>query len=501
MNELSSLAMAVSTLATLTQSFSDADMEQPWAWGPHKEGVRFALIGTYHELQELAVKLHAERGTNRTAVHHLLAQYNTAYQDLQAILIGLPDDLYETQPAAGEWPVRIVLGHIADAQRSFFTLIHYALRCLRKNTKLPPTLPDGEVERVTGPRDKFYELINKGSISDLRADFAALHQRALHEFATITDDELQNAQSLWWEGTPYNLYHRLIRCDAHLRQHTIQAEKTLAALDHRPSEARQWLRLVYHALADVEGACIGLPKLGQAVQVELASAITARAQEAAYLVKGAHEVITAVTDNDLPTLTQLLQNNPALANARAQSGLSALMTSIYYGKHEAVQALRDAGATLNMHEAAAIGDLERAQELAGRWNGYINQVARDGFTPLQLACFFNCEALALWLMEQGADIHAVAQNPQRIQPLHAVVTNGNLTIAQALLDRGADVNARQANDFTPLHTAADNGDEALAQLLLAHGADRAAADGNGRTPYDLAQAKGHAAILPLLAIP
>ena len=499
MSELSPLATAVSTLAALTHTFSDTDLEQPWAWGPHDEGVRFALIGTYHELRELAAKLHIKRELPQTAVHHLLAQYNTAYCDLQAILIGVPDDLYEKKPAVGEWPLRIVLGHIADAQRSFFTLIHYALRRLRENPDLPPTLPDGEVERVTGSMDDFYKLLNTGPINDLRADFATLVQRALQEFATISDDELTRAQSLWWEEVVYNLYHRLIRCDAHLRQHAIQAEKTLAALNYPRPEVHQWLRLIYQALADVENACIGTTELGQTAQSQLAAKIEERAQQVAALVKEAREVITAVTQNDLPTLARLLQANPTLADARTQTGLSAVITGTYYGNHEAVQALRDAGATLTMHDAAAVGDLERAQELVGIWNGYVNRVAHDGFTPLQLACFFNREAVALWLIEQGADIHAVAQNAQHIQALHAVATNGNLAIVQALLDHGADVNARQARDFTPLHTAADNGDAALVKLLLAHGAEKTAVDEDGRSPHDLAEAKGHTTLLPLLA--
>ena len=56
------------------------------------------------------------------------------------------------------------------------------------------------------------------------------------------------------------------------------------------------------------------------------------------------------------------------------------------------------------------GDLARVQELVDAWPGYANQMARDGFSPLQLACFFNQEAVALWLISHGADLCFVAQN-------------------------------------------------------------------------------------------
>ena len=63
---------------------------------------------------------------------------------------------------------------------------------------------------------------------------------------------------------------------------------------------------------------------------------------------------------------------------------------------------------------------------------------------------------------------------------------------QALLERGADVNARQSHDYTALHTAAANGDRALADVLLTAGADRKAHSADGKTPAAIAEEKGHA---------
>jgi ankyrin repeat protein len=60
-----------------------------------------------------------------------------------------------------------------------------------------------------------------------------------------------------------------------------------------------------------------------------------------------------------------------------------------------------------------------------------------------------------------------------------------------LLDRGADVNARQQLGFTPLHAAAGNGDEAMADLLLARGADATLKSDDGKTPADVAAERGH----------
>ena len=494
------LTEAVMSLAAQTHAFSDADLEQPWAWGPHDEGARFALIGTYHELRDLAVKLgmlRREKGTAATAVYHLLAQNNTAYRDLQAVLLGIPHDLYETPPAPGEWPLRSVVGHIIGSQRHFFTLVDYAIRRLRQDPTRSPQLPPNETDKVVGPTSAYMQLVEEGTIADLLTFYDGLHQRMMDEFVTISDTELDSI-SLWWEEIVFDLHHRLHRFDAHLRQHTIQAEKTLAQLGQPPTEARQLLRLVYNALAEVEGVLIGAPDLGTAQQAELAATITARATAVSTRIAQARQLITAVQAGDLDSVQQLLAAEPLLANARNQAGLSAIITAAYQGQRPIIDILVAAGAERGIHEAVVSGDLDYVQTLVQEWQGYTNLVSKDGFTPLQLACFFNQEAIALWLIAQGADVQAVAQNDLHIQPLHAVVTNGNLTIVRALLTQGADVNARQQNAFTPLHTAAAAGNVALVELLLAHGADKTAQDGDGRIPYDHAQLSEQTAVYALL---
>ena len=52
---------AVRALGQASCAFSDVDVSQPFFWRKHGEGVRLALIGTHHELQDLAATLDAER--------------------------------------------------------------------------------------------------------------------------------------------------------------------------------------------------------------------------------------------------------------------------------------------------------------------------------------------------------------------------------------------------------------------------------------------------------
>lgn len=65
-------------------------------------------------------------------------------------------------------------------------------------------------------------------------------------------------------------------------------------------------------------------------------------------------------------------------------------------------------------------------------------------------------------------------------------------MAEALLDAGADVNARahQGEGDTPLHAAADRGHANMVKLLLARGADPRLAAGDGQTALALAERRG-----------
>ena len=76
---------------------------------------------------------------------------------------------------------------------------------------------------------------------------------------------------------------------------------------------------------------------------------------------------------------------------------------------------------------------------------------------------------------------------------------GDIVQMEALLAKGAEVNARNAHGWTPLHVAAAGGDPAVIALLLQHGADVHAQSHIGTTPLDNATTRGgRKAVIDLL---
>lgn len=207
---------------------------------------------------------------------------------------------------------------------------------------------------------------------------------------------------------------------------------------------------------------------------------------------------SCIEDGDFEAVNELLEEDPGLANARSLDGMSAVLAAIYHGHPGIAQLIVARGAVLNIFEAAAAGRLDRVRELLDQDPDLIDAIAPDGFQPLGLACFFGHEEVVAFLLERGAAVDSPSHNPMKVMPLHSAVAARSLEITRMLLERGAPVNAVQADNFTPLHAAAQNGDVEIVRLLLAAGADPDLCDAEGNTALDLARAEGHIGVIDLL---
>ena len=168
-----------------------------------------------------------------------------------------------------------------------------------------------------------------------------------------------------------------------------------------------------------------------------------------------------------------------------------ILMALYQGKTEEARLLAERAPTLSFGEAAALGDLERVRLLLADDPSLLDSRTADGYPALGLAIFFRQPHVARFLIEQGADVNAAADNAQHVAPLHAAAAVQDRASMELLLARGADANAKQQLDYTPLHGAAARGDTEMAKLLLAHGAQRDAKGTDGLTPADIARKYNH----------
>lgn len=188
-------------------------------------------------------------------------------------------------------------------------------------------------------------------------------------------------------------------------------------------------------------------------------------------MSNSYELETAIKNNEPAQAQALLAQDPALVNARASGGISMVMLAQYYGRAEMVQLLKEHNAQIDLYDASAIGDAERAAGWLAMHPELANTFSPDGFTPLGLAAFFGHLEIANVLFMYHADPNTASNNPMHVAPLHSAVAGNHYDVAAKLVEAGADVNAVQADGFTPLMGAAQNGSLPMVELLVAHGAD------------------------------
>lgn len=289
------LSRVVEEFAAGTQSMQDSDLERDWAWGEYDEGVRFAFFLTYDQLRDLAAEIAALRrksGAPQTLAQHIVGQYQTAYRDLQSMLLGIDDEIARREPAPGEWPIRQALLHMLQTERNFFIVCDYAAQRVRSGGDRPLEISDEEVE-VYWTGDSFEDLRENGELAGIMAGLDRVHTRVVAAFAGLSDDELE-APSVFWESTPFPVRFRLHRFDAHMRQHTIQIEKTRLLLGLPYPEILRLWRLMYAALAEVEAVSLGAGEIGKAEREALAEEIAQRRAEIIAVMSG--EVQAGSTD-------------------------------------------------------------------------------------------------------------------------------------------------------------------------------------------------------------
>jgi RNA polymerase sigma factor (sigma-70 family) len=290
-------------------------------------------------------------------------------------------------------------------------------------------------------------------------------------------------------------------------------DRLIAALETLPEKQRSVLVLHYisgHSLAEL-AAFLNVPagtvkkrlhdargNLRDALLDGLTDRLRAeRPSRDASFSRGVVEILGAARRGDSERVTALLLQSPRLRHGRDVMGNTALIIAVNSGHDELAALLRESGAPVSLHDAAAIGDTARVEALLGKHPEMLDSFSGEGFTALGLAAHFgHLDALRL-LIERGGGVNVVSRHPIGVTPLHAALFGRQVEAARILVENGADVNARRGGGpgvpragFTPLHYAAAYGFTDLIRSLLDRGASRRTRDEAGKTPLDVAKEAG-----------
>ncbi len=217
--------------------------------------------------------------------------------------------------------------------------------------------------------------------------------------------------------------------------------------------------------------------------------------------RGQNALMWAASEGHADTVRRLIKAG-ADFNARTNAGFTPLLFAVRAGRMAATEILLEAGADVNDKVTPAPGQLTVSLLPGNISGGQIPTAGGPGGTSALVVAITNGHfEMAKFLVEKGADPNAAAQGWTALHQL-AHVRRPNLgkgmappeitgtidafALARALIEHGANINARMTRDFpmdissrnafnrigsTPILLAAKTGDTPFMRLLADYGAD------------------------------
>jgi len=239
---------SISAALVALRDVPDPALAHPWPTGVEVD-LRYGFYRQYETLEDARAQIRpmlAAARTHETPARPLVAAASAARWDLHGLLAGLSDDELDRDPGNGEWTVRQTLAHIVSGQRGYG--VGTAWWLARRDapaedfpSRFPPEL-DAEL-----PTEEDEGL---GSLDEIRSRLDETVDQSAAVFAPLGADLL--AARARWSGIPVDIRFRIVRWTSHLREHTIQLDKTLGFIGRPTSEVARLLRLIAAAYGRLE---------------------------------------------------------------------------------------------------------------------------------------------------------------------------------------------------------------------------------------------------------
>ncbi len=261
--DVSDARAAVLDTARTLLAIPDAIMDEPWGWERGEVELRYAFYRCYELLEQAAAAALAAVGPAQSRAVRLVAPVTAARWELQGLLLPLGDE-WDADPGRDEWTIRRTLGHVISGQRAYGWGTAW-WQAQRRDAGAGEELPYAPDSLQQALPDETEECV--GTPAEIVARFDGIVDRTTERLAGLPEERL--AYGARWSGLPVDVAFRLGRWPSHLREHTVQVEKTLAMIGREPTEAERMVRVVLAAYGRLEAVVLGRPEgdVGAAVEI------------------------------------------------------------------------------------------------------------------------------------------------------------------------------------------------------------------------------------------
>ncbi len=150
---------------------------------------------------------------------------------------------------------------------------------------------------------------------------------------------------------------------------------------------------------------------------------------------------------------------------------------------------------LDVFDVARKGTLEQIKDLVKANPKVVDEISKEGFSPLILACYRGNNLVAKYLIENDCNING---NSAMGTPLMSCIVKGNNEMAKFLIEKKANLNLADANGMTALIYSVQFQNIELIELLLKNKVDQSQKDKQEKTAFEYATFSGNEKIINLL---
>lgn len=218
---------------------------------------------------------------------------------------------------------------------------------------------------------------------------------------------------------------------------------------------------------------------------------------------GKTPLIYAIINNNIEAMKILLNNINVNINKAYDPGERPIDYAFEQDNIEAIYLLLEKNVKLDLaadsillRHASSIGHFGTVKILLENYKTSKETTDTEDRTPLCLASKYGNLEIVKYLLEKGADIEAKDKNG--MSPLILASKNGNLEIVKYLFEKGVNVEAIDKEERTCLMIASIKGHLNIVEFLLEKGADIEAKNKKGETALIKASLAGHLDIAEFL---
>jgi hypothetical protein len=228
----------------------DGSLDKEWTWrGRDGVDVRYGLYRQYEALEDTRARIRpqlAALAATESPARPLVASAGAARWELHGLLDSIADADLDCDPANGEWTLRQTLAHIVNGQRAYGWFTAWWLsRQDSSADDFPTRVPEDVAAQLPAE-----ESDGVGSLTEIGRRLDEIVDLSAGTLGGLSEDQLTARAR--WSGLPVDVRFRINRWSSHLREHTIQVEKTLGFIGRPTSEVDRLLRLISAAYGRLE---------------------------------------------------------------------------------------------------------------------------------------------------------------------------------------------------------------------------------------------------------